>query len=119
MDNNHYDFSENEFLLEKSMIKTIQNDNKINKNNNINQIYLKQKTEEKNKINEKLPYKTQYNNKVQKYENKSRKKNLKNNKLQNLENINYLIKFDKSKLIIGQNNSFIILPNKNKENKVK
>jgi len=117
MDNNQYDFSENESLKEKNMIKTIQNDNKINKNNNINQIYLKQKIEEKNKINEKLPYKTQYNNKVQEYENKSRKKNLKNNKLQNLENINYLIKFDKSKLIIRQNNSFIILPNKNKENK--
>ncbi len=85
MDYNQYDFSEYESFIKANIIKTFQNA-KINKNNNINQINLKQKTEEKNKINEKLPYKTQYNNKFQEYEYKI--KNLESNELQNLENIN-------------------------------
>ena len=123
MDYNTCDIQKNIFLEKKITIQTIPNKNKNNsiiKNDNLDQLKLEikdleKKIEEKDKIIEKLQENIKkYYNKNQKYKDKIKK--LESNELQYLKNI---IKFDKNKLIIGQNINFILLSNKKEENKKK
>ena len=121
MDYNTYDIRKYNFLEKQIPIQTIPNkNNSINKNDNIDQLKLKikdleKKIEEKDKIIEKLQRdKNTFYNKYQFYRNKIQ--NLESNELRSLKNI---IKFDNNKINIGQNINFIILSNKNGENKKK
>ena len=119
LDYDHIDYLMNDEPKKNSPVKTCQNNNnEINKNDEINQLKLKlkglkNKIEEKRKIIENLhKEKHKYYNKYHEY--KIKFKNLESNELKNFDNI---IKFNKNKLFIGQNNSFSLLSNKNEENK--
>ena len=73
---------------------------------------LQETIEKKDKIIQNLETeKNKYKNKYHAYKDKIKK--VENNELQNLKNI---IKFDKNKLIIGNNTNFTLLSNKNEEN---
>ena len=67
------DFSINEILIKKNIIKTSPNDNAFNKN--YKQLGLKKKIEKKNKINDLPIYINQNNNEFQKNKNKNLKSN--------------------------------------------
>ena len=121
LDYNHIDSLMNDKPKKNVPVKTFQNNNnEINKNDDINQLKLeikglKKKIEEKRKIIENLKKdKDKYYNKYHEY--KIKIKNLESNELKNFNNI---IIFDKNKLFIGQNNSFSLLCNKNENNKKK
>ena len=121
LDYGHIDYLMNDEPKKNFPVKTCQNNNnEINKNDEINQLKLKlkdlkNKLEEKRKIIENLQKeKDKYYNKYHEY--KIKFKNLESNELKNFDNI---IKFNKNKLFIGQNNSFSLLSNKNEENKKK
>ena len=106
------EFSTNKILMEKNIISTAPNYNKINKKNNINQLDFKKDIEKHDKISQIFLIDKNKNSNKFNYEDKTKK--FDSNELQNINNI---IKFDINKLVIGQNNNFTLLSNKNGENK--
>ena len=103
-------------LKKNYQIRAMPNNNE-DSTNNLKDLKLKIKDlqetiEKKDKIIQNLETeKNKYKNKYHAYKDKIKK--MENNELQNLKNI---IKFDKNKLIIGNNTNFTLLSNKNEEN---